>query len=154
MWMWRMNKIWKYTYARLLGRCAPIFYFNCDNVLFVYIVKQNKKKSRISSKHFMDFQNFNSLMKLKFWWRQIFEILIIHKPSLGLRNVPHKIWAWSVQPFWRLLDTNRQTPKHPRRQAKFIYRYIHYITCWMWRMKDELDMEVYILYTLCNTNTI
>jgi len=37
--------------------------------------------------------------------------LIIHKPSLGSRNVPHKIWAWSVQPFWRLLDTNKQTDK-------------------------------------------
>ena len=40
--------------------------------------------------------------------------MIIHKPSLGPLEIPHKIWAWSVQPFLRLLDTNRQ--------ANFIYR--------------------------------
>ena len=49
-------------------------------------------------------------MEIEFWWRHVFEILIIHKPSLGSLDVPHKIWARSVQPFWRLLDTNRQTP--------------------------------------------
>jgi len=50
---------------------------------------------------------------------QIFENSIIHKPSLGSREVPHKIWAQSVQPFRRLLDTNRQ------RQAMYIdgYKY-------------------------------
>ena len=41
-----------------------------------------------------------------------------HRPSLRSRDVPQKIWARSVKPFWRLLDTNKQTP----RQAKFIYR--------------------------------
>ena len=54
-------------------------------------------------------------MKIEFLWRQIFEILIIHKHSLGSRDVLHKIWARSVQPFGRLLDTNKltneQTPK-------------------------------------------
>ena len=49
-------------------------------------------------------------MKIEFWWRQIFEILIMHKPSLWSLDVPQKIWARSVQPFWRLLDTNKQTP--------------------------------------------
>ena len=29
--------------------------------------------------------------------------------SLGARKVPHKIWARSVQPFWSLLDTIKQT---------------------------------------------
>ena len=43
--------------------------------------------------------------------RQIFEILIIQKPSLWWRDVPQKIWARSVKPFWRLLDTNKQTDK-------------------------------------------
>ena len=33
-----------------------------------------------------------------------------------------KIWARSVQPFWRLLDTNKQTDRQTDRQAKFIYR--------------------------------
>ena len=50
-------------------------------------------------------------MKIEFWWRQIFEILIIHKPSLWSRDVPQKNWTRSVQPFWRLLDTNKQTDK-------------------------------------------
>ena len=54
-------------------------------------------------------------MKIEFWWRQIFEILIIHKPSLWSRDVPQKIWARSVQPFWRGY-------KQTDRQAKFIYR--------------------------------
>ena len=45
---------------------------------------------------------------------------MIHKPSLGSLDVPQKIWARSVQPFWRLLDTNKQTNRD--RQAKFIYR--------------------------------
>ena len=65
-------------------------------------------------------------MTIEFWWRQIFEILIFHKSSLGSLDVPQKIWARSVQPFWRLLDTNKQTdtqtPKQTDRQAKFIYR--------------------------------
>ena len=50
-------------------------------------------------------------------------VFIIHKPSLGLREVPQKIWAQSVQPFWRLLDTNKQTNKRTYRQAKFMYRF-------------------------------
>ena len=88
----------KFIITRLLGRFAPIFYFNCEHVLFVH--RKTKQKS---------FKIFKNLMKIEFWWSQIFEILIIHKPFLGPREVPHKIWAWSVQPFW--LDTNRQTDK-------------------------------------------
>ena len=41
--------------------------------------------------------------KLGFCSRLIFEILIIHKPSLGSREAWQKILAGSVQPFWRLL---------------------------------------------------
>ena len=47
-----------------------------------------------------------------------FLTLIIHKPSLGSRKVPQKIWAQSVLPFIGYKQTNRQTD----RQAKFIYR--------------------------------
>ena len=57
-------------------------------------------------------------MKTEFCSTQNFEILIIHQPSLGPREVPHKIWARSVQPFRCLLDSNKQTD----RQAKHIYR--------------------------------
>ena len=56
-------------------------------------------------------------MTIEFWWRQIFEILMIHKPSLWSRDVPQKIWARSVQPFWRLLETNKQTNKQTPKQT-------------------------------------
>ena len=59
--------------------------------------------------------------------------MIIHKPFLGSRDVPQKIWARSVQPFWRLLDTNKQTDKQTPRQAKFMYR--------RW---DILTVQIYI----------
>ena len=82
--------------TRLWGRFAAISFFNCEHFLFVYIVIQ-KKSSRI----------FKIYWKSSFYWTQIFEISIIHKPSLG----PHNIWARLVWPFWRLLETNRQTCK-------------------------------------------
>ena len=47
----------------LLGRLAPIFTFNCKNILFVYIVKQKQTK-----------------------FRGIYKNFIIHKPSLGSRE--------------------------------------------------------------------
>jgi len=47
-------------------------------------------------KTFREFLKFN---ENKICWRLIFEILIIHKPSLGSYEVPHKIWARSVQFF-------------------------------------------------------
>ena len=51
-------------------------------------------------------------MKIEFDGRHfILEILIIHWPFLGLCEVLHKTWAQSVQPCWRLLDTNKQTDK-------------------------------------------
>ena len=61
------------------------FYFNCEHVLIVNI--ENKKI------FFADF--------------------IIHKPSWGSRDVLHKIWAQSVQPFIGYKQTDRV--------AKFIY---------------------------------
>jgi len=32
-----------FTYTRLLGRFAPIFYLNCEHVLLVYILNQRRK---------------------------------------------------------------------------------------------------------------
>ena len=81
--------------TRLLGLFAPIFYLNCEHVLFVYILKQKQTKK------FVDF---------------------IRKPSLGSRDVPQKIWARSVQPFIGHKQTNIKTNKQTDRQAKFIYR--------------------------------
>jgi len=60
--------------------------------------------------------------------------LIIHKSSLGSREVPQKIWAQSVQPFWRLLDTNKQTdvqtPKQTDKPNLYIDLIIHSLIYW------------------------
>ena len=40
--------------------------------------------------------------------KNVFEILIIHKPSLGSCEVPHKIWIRSVKPFIGYKQTDRQ----------------------------------------------
>ena len=61
----------------------------------------------------INFLDFLSLLQIIFCWRQNPKILNICNPSLGTCEVPHKIWARSAQPFWRLLDT---------RQAKDIYK--------------------------------
>jgi len=44
---------------------APIFYLNCEHVLFVYILKQRKKNFRIFKKKFADFQEFKFFYKIK-----------------------------------------------------------------------------------------
>ena len=87
-------------------------------MFFLCTLKNKTEKSfRISKKDVVDFQKFLNLMKIKFCWRQFFEILTIHNPSLGLREVPQKNSARSVQPFGRFLI---QTNRHPNRQAKYI----------------------------------
>ena len=37
------DKLNLYIDTKLLGRFAPIFYFNCQHFLFVYILKQQQK---------------------------------------------------------------------------------------------------------------
>ena len=46
-------------FTRLLGRFAPIFYFNCEHFLFSNIEKQkqNKKFADFMKKNFVDFEN-------------------------------------------------------------------------------------------------
>ena len=67
---------------RLFGRFAPIFYFNCEHVLFVYIVKQKQTKNfkDFIKNIFVDFLNFQIS---NFVIGKFFENSIIHKPSLG-----------------------------------------------------------------------
>ena len=97
------------------------------------------------------------------WLRLIFEILIIHKPSLRSCQVPHKIKTGSVQSFdvyW--IQTNKH--RHPDRQAKYILfmwkfniEYIHYsyksISC---KLQNQLDYShkkaliIFIYQNLCN----
>ena len=107
------NKISTY-YIGLNGRFAPIFYFNCENFLLVYIGKQKTNKiSRNLWKKFHGFSKFSKnriLLETHFWK--------FNKPFLRSRVVPLKIWARTVQPSWRFLVTNGQTD----RQAKIMYR--------------------------------
>ena len=122
---------WLLYYTRNSRRFAPFFLAlegasrpSSKLIVNMFSLCTSKNKIKIirgfSQKISRIFKIFKNLMTIEFWWRQIFEILIFHKPSLGCLDVPQKIWARSVQPFWRLLDTNKQT----NRQAKFIYRSI------------------------------
>ena len=55
-------------------------------------------------------------MTIEFWWRQIFEILIFHKPSLGSLDVPQKI----VGPIGSAVLTfigYKQTDRHQDKQT-------------------------------------
>ena len=80
--------------------------------LFEYIVTWNEKADFIKKNSWI-FKIFKNriLLEANIWKS------IIHKPSLGFREVAHKIWAWSVQPFWVYwIQTDNQTD----RQAKYI----------------------------------
>ena len=104
-------------------------------------------------------------MTIEFWWRQIFEILMIHKPSLESLDVPQKIWGWSVQPFWRFLDTNKQTDKQTDKPNLFIdidentkfysrkwwalgWKAINGENIWRWSLNDVTPSQdgKYIMY--------
>jgi len=76
--------------TRLLGRFVPIFYFNCENVLFVNIAKQKQTK---------EIRRFLKLSKNRIFKKKIFENSIIRKSFLGSREVPQKNYARSVGPF-------------------------------------------------------
>ena len=55
---------------------------------------------------------FKNLMKIEFWCRQIFKILIIHKPSLWSRDVPQNILGpigSAVLTFIGYKQTDKQT---------------------------------------------
>ena len=69
----------------VLGFQGAIFYFNCEHSLCVHC----KTKIRGLHKNISwIFKFLKNLLKIEFCWRQIFEILYIHKPSLGSREVP------------------------------------------------------------------
>ena len=74
-------------FLALEGASRPSSKIIVNNVLFVYIVKQNKNNSRIFTKISWIFKILKNLMKIEFWLRQIFKISIIHKPSLGSLDV-------------------------------------------------------------------
>ena len=100
------------NFTRLLGRFASIFYFNCEHFLFVYIVKRKRKSLRI----FLKIVDFENLLEIEFCWRQIFVILIIHKPSLGhvmshTKFGPDRFSRFNV--YW-IKQTDKQTEKQSK----------------------------------------
>ena len=92
---------------RLLERFVPIFYLTCKN--FLCIVKHLYTLYNIT-KNFVDFQFF--FQKSNFVRSKFFKIRSSINFPVGHMKY-QKIWARSVQPFCRLLDTNRQ--------AKYMY---------------------------------
>ena len=102
-------------YLRLLGRFAPIFYFNWEHFLFVYIIKQKQTKiSRILQEKFRGFSKFS---KTEFFQWQIFENSIVHKPSLGSCEIPQKFWPDRFSRFDVI--GYKWTDRQPNRQLKF-----------------------------------
>ena len=93
----KANLFGLYIYVKVSGRFAHITIYLIVNIfsLYVYIVKQKQKMFADFINKFREFSKFND----NFW------------SFMGTCEVPHKMWARSVQPFWRLLDTNRQTNK-------------------------------------------
>ena len=76
--------------TRLSGRFAPILYltFNCCSI-FQHFLYDNV------TIFFLDLQNFTKITTFLYFWA----------------SKPHKTWARTGLPFWRLLDTNKQTDK-------------------------------------------
>ena len=70
-------------------------------------IKQQDKFLRIY--HF--FNEFSKFHKHQTFLETIFVLLSIHSPLLVSCEVPQKIWAHSVQPFWCLSVANKQTDK-------------------------------------------
>ena len=120
----------------------------------MYNVKQNKNNSRIFTKNFVDFQNVQKFTKLKTFKTHLFFIYIIHKPSLWWRDVPQKIWARSVQPFWRLLDTNRQTGLTRARKTsiRFLRFKNHVLVCN--NLETELSIYTFSFNRICQQKRI
>ena len=90
-------------------RPSSILTFNCGSICEHLLFAQYKTKQKTFAAFQIFFRAFLKFMQVKSFWIQLFEILIIHKPSLGVRL---------VQLFWRLLNTtNRQTIKHTDKQS-------------------------------------
>ena len=126
----------------------------------MYIVKKKKNNSQILTKNFVDFQNFQIFNEDRILMETNIEILIIHKPSLWSRDVPQKIWARSVQPFWRLLDTNKQTNTQTDRQTDkpnlyidVIFKKIFAVQFWLYpKINTPIDGKIFatLLVRLCD----
>ena len=93
--------------SRLLGRFEPIFYLNCEHVLFVYILKQRRKK----------FSGF--LKKIKTFKTLFLKFLsFINLPWGSVRSQkkfgPDRFSRFEV--YW--IQTNKQKDKQTNRQTE------------------------------------
>ena len=95
--------LWELNLNNLLiqdtSRPSSILTFNFSSIcehLFFHIIKSNNLHIQY---FFMGFQN---ITKIRNFLIKLILILSIHKHFLGSCEVPHKIWAQSVQLFWRL----------------------------------------------------
>ena len=86
----RMNRSQKEKCLKFLTEADFCLY--SVNIFSLYSIKQKQKSLRISQYFLAHFLNFT---KLKTFKTHFFKIFIIHKPSLGSREVSHKIWARS-----------------------------------------------------------
>jgi len=95
-------------------RGTPCNFVWLQDIDLLYFV-QYKTKTKKFADFIIFFRAFSKFFKNKKLLTQIFKILIIHKPSLGSREVPQKFGPDRFSRFdvyW--IQTNRQ--------AKFIYR--------------------------------
>ena len=83
------------------------------------------------------FRGFSKFSKIEFWWRQIFENLIIHKSSLGSREIPQKNLGpigSAVLTFIGYKQTDRQTNKQTDKPNLYIDVEILFLdiklSCW------------------------
>ena len=93
-------------------RFAPIFYFNCEIFSLYCKTKTNKNSQILWAKN-------PGFIKIEFCWRLIFEILIIHKPSLGSCEIPQK--KFEPNRYSRLTVYWIQTNRHPNPKTSQIY---------------------------------
>ena len=117
---------------RLLRSFAHFFYFNCELVLFVYIVRQ--KQTKISR----NLQNISWIFKI--FKNRIFSNANFWKfdPKTFLGVTQGPTTNFSVQPFWRLLDTNKQTGSI----CRFIHKWIEFFPKTFFRIPISLQPNI------------
>ena len=112
-----VTRVWYFEFFINWAR-RPILYFNWKFSLCIHCKTKTNKKTTDFIKKIADFE---ILLEIEFYCRQIFEILIIHNPFLGSCEVAQYILARSFQPIWRLLETNKRTDT--RTDNCKVYRY-------------------------------
>ena len=105
----------QYYNTRLLGRFAPIFYLNCEHILFVYILKQ--KQNKTFADFIIFFRAFSKYCKNKNFKAQILEDLIFHKLFLGSHMRSHT--KFGSNRFSRFDVYWIQTISHPDKQIYY-----------------------------------